>query len=576
VAADSPPAPAAAGSAAGDEPLSAAVRRGALAAILAVGAALRIDRLDWGLPEFLFPDTVNFHLRPAAELVAKGDVYMSSSLLGHPPLLGYLLSGLIWLRNALTGRYLPGEASLLRTELPWIDLLGRGLTVALALLSLLVCYRLTLRLFGARVALLATAAFALCPIHVLESHRTTPDILMLLLMLLSADLALLARERRKTSWLLLSFAAAGLAGAAKYTGIAIATLPVWVALEQRRAWTRRLGLALAGGLVALALLAAGFGPVALQPERIYKAVHFQVVAIGKHGMVGTDIMGQGWQYARFVYPAVLTFPYMMGWPFYLLALAGVPLAWRHHRRATLLLAIAIGPFFVGQATGKVIVPRYFLPFAPYFAIFAAVALDRLWRRRRGAGLAVLAATCAYTGVLDASFNRQMRLEPQKELGAFLERVLAAQPQRLQPLRVGYPSIFLFPYDSAMPYMSRPEVQMVYFPDPYVHLRLEPQAPPVESEVLRNDRRWVKETGVEVVVVPNWIEYSIVREKPHGYAAGILRRLADGSLGFRLAAAPSTRFFTEDLYAWGDPMLRTHTDTGIQGYRIYLRNDLPLP
>ena len=47
---------------------------------------------------------------------------------------------------------------------------------------------------------------------------------------------------------------------------------------------------------------------------------------------------------------------------------------------------------------------------------------------------------------------------------------------------------------------------------------------------------------------------------------------DGSLGFRLGGEFQTRFWSQALYTWGDPMLDTHWETAIAGYKVFVRTE----
>jgi hypothetical protein len=77
--------------------------------------------------------------------------------------------------------------------------------------------------------------------------------------------------------------------------------------------------------------------------------------------------------------------------------------------------------------------------------------------------------------------------------------------------------------------------------------------------------------VDAVVVPSWIENAVNRMQTPGASHAFLRALGDGSLGFREAGDFRTRYPTECLYTWGDPMLDTHWETAIAGYRVYVRD-----
>ena len=113
--------------------------------------------------------------------------------------------------------------------------------------------------------------------------------------------------------------------------------------------------------------------------------------------------------------------------------------------------------------------------------------------------------------------------------------------------------------------------MVYFPEPDQNLRQVAARVLSDDERLALERQWVRDTGVEVVVLPDWVENGVLRERPDGPIAGFYRRLADGRLGFRLAADFRSHYLTEALYVWADPMLETHLETGILAYKVFLRD-----
>src|SRR6185503_19003869 len=112
----------------------------------------------------------------------------------------------------------------------------------------------------------------------------------------------------------------------------------------------------------------------------------------------------------------------------------------------------------------------------------------------------------------------------------------------------YPSRIWLHYDAVARFIRRPDTRLVEFPPPYANPFLdEGAAPPA--------REWLE--GVQVVVLPSWVENGVQRAKPQGLAGSFYDALADGRLGFRLAADLRSHYLTEWLYTWGDPMLNTH-------------------
>jgi hypothetical protein len=140
--------------------------------------------------------------------------------------------------------------------------------------------------------------------------------------------------------------------------------------------------------------------------------------------------------------------------------------------------------------------------------------------------------------------------------------------------IAYPSLFVLEYDAVKPIRTIPNAAVVYFPREYQNPRLEPDTPPPEDVQRASDRQWIEQNDVRAVVVPSFFESAVRRERPDGVTVAFYRRLADGSLGFRQAGDFHTRFWTQGLYTWSDPMLDTLWEEGIAGYKVYLRADDP--
>jgi hypothetical protein len=513
-----------------------------LIAIVASGTVLRAHRLDWGLPGYNFPDDVMHFLRPATRAAAGGGWLPDGFV--HPPVLVDLLAGAFRLWGLATGEaiQLPRVAATAQSET--LTLVGRALNVGLAALSIALVHAVARRLAGQGVGLLAAAGFALAPLHVLESHRLAPDIPAVLLGLVAAWLALVADERRSAASLAGSAAAAGLAAATRYTAVFAIGAPLW-ALARRR-WALVL-LALVGAGVAGGFL-VGCIPCLCRLERFVADLRL-IATLGYAVQAPGVTLAGGWTQHRWVYPLLVGLPYMMGWPLYLLSLAGLGVLWRRNRRAAGFLLALVAPCVILVGGSRAAVPRYYLQVSPFLAISAAAALATLAERRRTLATALGVAAYGYTAVLTASQVARLDLGPQHAVGALVER-LASRPGG-QPLVVAYPSRIWLHYDAVAGLIRRPDTRLV-----------EAGAPAA--------RDWLDDAGVEVVVLPSWIENGVLRARPHGLAGTFYEALADGRLGFRLADDFRSHYLTEWLYTWGDPMLNTHWETAIAGYRVFVR------
>jgi hypothetical protein len=534
----------------------------ALILILAVGIVLRAFRLDWGLPGYVFPDAAIHFIHPAIVAAAGGPLVPPQFV--HPTVVFLLLTGAFRVWSLVTGR--PIDPVLASPQFWTFTLVGRVVMLILAGLSILLVFTVARRLVGQRAALLASACFALAPLHVLESHRIGPDIPMILLALLAMQLALAAAARRRTATLLGAFACAGLAAATKYTGVFTAAVPAWAAAGWPLGRRGRWALVVTGGVAVVAGFALGCAPCFFALDRFERGLRL----IGTYGylvgMPGVDLTG-AWPQQRWVYPLVVAFPYMLGWPVYVAALAGLALLWRRDRRAAGFVLAAIGPYFLFMGGAISAVPRYYLLLAPGFAIAAGACLDALWGAGRG-GVAAVGAILAYTAALSASQVARLGLGPQRDVGRVVAALASDAAREGRQLVVAYPNRFALPYDAVRPELLHARVRIVEFPAPYGHLAAEVLAPlgdagssPAAEEPLAAD----------VVVLPSWVENAVRRARPDGQTATFFHRLGTGELGYRSAGEFRQPFLTERLYTWGDPMLDTHWETAIAGYKVFVRS-----
>jgi hypothetical protein len=333
---------------------------------------------------------------------------------------------------------------------------------------------------------------------------------------------------------------------------------------------RRLGWIVLGGVLvlgadALACLAAFF-----DWERSWTTASAVIRYSYVVGMPGVDLSGHGWVYTRYLYALIVSLPYVMGWAAHLAALVGLVVLVRSAPQAAGIVLAFVVPFYAIMGGATAVVPRYYLPLGPYLAIAAGAALDRgLEGRRRWLGVAAVVLVLGYTGALTLSQCRRLGLGPQRAVAALVADEAHRTPP---PLAVAYPHILVLYYDAVRPLVEPiPGVKMVYYPAEYQNIRHETGDTPPEAERLARERRWVEEKDVRVVILPSWVENGVRRERPDGATAGFYRHLADGSLGFHLAGDFRTRYWTEGLYTWAEPMLDTHWETALVGYRVFVRS-----
>jgi 4-amino-4-deoxy-L-arabinose transferase-like glycosyltransferase len=524
---------------------------------VACGTALRAYRLDWGLPGYNFPDDVMHFLRPAARAAA-GGTWLPDAFV-HPPVLIGLLAMTFALWGLVTGHPIERPPLAVTPQLETLTLVGRALNVGLAALSIVMLYLVARRLVGRAGGLLAAAALAFSPLHVLESHRLAPDIPALLFLLVSLYAALVADDRRSTAWLLASGALAGLATATRYTAaLALAGPLLQLARRRGRATVvAAVGAATAAGFLlgcvpCLCRLRQFLGDLGLIATLGY--------AVNAPGVTLVDGLAQ----QRWIYPLVVALPYMMGWALYLLAFTGLWALWRRDRRAASLLLAAVVPYLVLVGASRAAVPRYYLPLLPFLAIAVGAALSGPARPAwRPLAVAVGVVAFGYTGLLAAAQVRRLGLGPQREVGALTATLAERAAARGATLVVAYPSRTWLHYDAVQRFIRRPDVRIVELPVAYTNPFVDPTDTPSPDA-------WLAAQGVDVIVLPSWIENAVYRMRTPATPHAFLRALGDGALGFHEGGDFRTRYPTQCLYTWGDPMLDTHWETAIAGYRVFVR------
>lgn len=571
------------------EDVSRLARRLWLAGILAVGLALRVYRLSWGLPDFIPPDSLNYFIRPAARLVAAAEFIPPS--FAHTPLFVYtiglvdfawshtvgepidlsprpLQKGLGGLRPS-KGRSLLGSQEL-SPQLTELILLARGFCALAATLSIAVVYLVARRLAGTRAALFAAAAFAFCPLHVLESHRVNADGVTILLALLTAHRAVVADQTRSRRGLLAAFAIAGVTGAMRYNGLAIITVPMWTALRWPAKFRERARLLLSGIAIASATVAVGLLPVAFGWQR-FERVFGAMAAAGFAQGGNIDLSGGGWIYTRYVYQLAVTLPYSMGWALYLCALAGLLVLAKSKPRSLGVVLAAVVPFFLVQGAALAVEHRYYQFLLPFLALPAGVALDELMVVRKRIGIATAAVVLGYTAALSGSQCLRLGLGPQQMLAAFIDVKAREASAAGRTLGMAYPGGPDLLYDPIRTQIQNPTVRLRYVP--FVsrrYVRESSEHPPSQAELTRQVREWVVNKDIDVILLPSWQENIVRRSGRNRTAARFYDQLARGTFGFRPVAEFRSRFFTEGLYTWADPMLSTHRATGILGYKVFVK------
>ena len=360
-----------------EKAVSRAERWGMVLVILA-GAGLRIAGIAHGLPLIQHADEK--HLVERAMIMGGGD--LNPHFFDYPTLLIYanlLLDIGLYLAWRILGIVASPEEFALRffSDPTPQYLLGRLLSVAAGVASLVLVWNLGRRLASPRVGFLAASLLAFAPLHVFYSQIAKADIPMAMFVVL-AHLTLLRWLRtganRDAVW---SGVAMGLAAATKYNaGLLGATLLVAVLLRRRREARSAVGvltdrrLWAASGSALAAFLAVS--PYVLMDSATFFADLRRVSAEVRYDEFGFEGIQSAWIHHLMV---------SLGQGFGLLplGLAVVGLAWmvRSNPGEGLLLLVFPLLTLLTIGTWHLAYARYALPVLPLLTIPAAVTLDRL-------------------------------------------------------------------------------------------------------------------------------------------------------------------------------------------------------
>ena len=391
-----------------------------LLGVLLLALALRVWGLGWGLPSA----THYFSYHPDESMIlshAMGMNLLGGDWLPHFYNYGTLQLYLVNAANTLV--FLFGNGTLVKDyaaqHAAWAQqyLVGRWLTVAMGVGTVVATAALGTRLWGRRAGVLAALILAIMPLHVQHSHWLTVDVPATfwgtLSLFWSARLAM-GEDARPLRAALGAGLFAGLAAATKYN-LALALLPLglaalfpfpgphWRTRRGERTGRLRPGLGLAVGLLAalLAFLIACPG-VVLDAARFrhdlgYEAYHVQHLA----GAEFTDT-GSG-----FAYQIRRNLDAGLGLPLLVLCLGSVGYALARRERGDGLLAAFALPYYVLIGLAVVRYARYTIPLLPVLALWTGRLLADVSRlphptRRRGgvvAGAAILLFTLVDTLLL---------------------------------------------------------------------------------------------------------------------------------------------------------------------------------
>lgn len=390
----------------------------ALILLLIIATWLRLPGLQWGLPDqthiFSYhPD--EFHsLRGAISLILGGDP--NPHFFNYGSLYLYLtsLSAVLADSGALGTFTGEGVAQLLRD---W-TVAARHLNLVLALLTVVAVYLVGRQLLGVRPGLLAAAAIAVMPLHVLHSHYATVDVPQALFIALALLYAVKIGQRPVTRDYLLAGLFAGLAMSTKYNGAVVLVAPLVAHFAALRDDEKAVRLVAWQPLAMLAMAALAFLVTSPYTLLDWEAARRDILFELGHMRAGEEPARSadpnGFLFHGLGLTLTTTGATLVG----LLGLVGIIA--RRVRRAGLGLIVFGVVWFVMISLANVRYCRYEVALAPVLAVLVAAAPVALQRKRveaRLVGVLVAGASVALGMWVSAQIGMTLRRDPDpRDLG----------------------------------------------------------------------------------------------------------------------------------------------------------------
>jgi 4-amino-4-deoxy-L-arabinose transferase-like glycosyltransferase len=333
-----------------------------------IGLALRVWSASYGLPDLYHPDEPRIVER--AVRFYQGD--LNPRFFNWPSLYMYVMAGVYGLVFGVSSA--DGVTGAFGRDPALFYLVGRLVTALFGAATLVVLCLAGRIAYGRAVAILAAGFLTVNLLHVRDSHWVTTDVPLTFLITLATYYALRYWRDGRLTHATAAGLITGLAASMKYPG-GLAFLGLLVAHAARRSgwppWRRVAGR---DTLTAAGFAAGGF--VLGTPFALLTPVAFVRGVLDELREVNTVQFGNEADAPGYLFHLAYSLPEAMGWPLYLLALAG--LAWALAVRGTrelVILAFAV-PYLLVIVTWSSHFERYAIPLLPHFTLLAALALVR--------------------------------------------------------------------------------------------------------------------------------------------------------------------------------------------------------
>ena len=358
---------------------------GPLLAVLAAALGLRWAGMGWGLPFAYQPEETSIYVRWAMEFALHHQ--WNPHYFENPSLLIYLLgvefSGIFAVGRLLQFGQDPGDLYMVfRGEQDLFYGLARLNSVLLGTATVFVVYLIGRRLWSDRAGLVAAALLAVNFLHVRNSQYAVNDVPSTFFLVLSFYFTLDVIEKGRWRHYLLAGLMAGLAASTKYNaGMVVVSVAIahWVGHQKLRASLSPVPLAklVSSGVAALAGFVLGT-PYSLLDFREFRAGFLSQLSMGQSPWSGQALNSTAWQFLTGI-------AHGSGLADSVLALVGIALLLRFHRRGAALLLSFLLPYFVFMSAMALFFVRWVVPAMPFVALLAAYGLEEILRGvpRRG-------------------------------------------------------------------------------------------------------------------------------------------------------------------------------------------------
>jgi 4-amino-4-deoxy-L-arabinose transferase-like glycosyltransferase len=346
---------------------------GALVALIVVSSVAHLWALHRDLP--MQDQDEGAFVAPAVQIASTGNP--NPHWFGHPgstviyPLAGFFH---VWGAVAHHGPILTSDPTLtarLQRSPTQFYLIGRLWSIALNVGTLPLLFLVARRAFNSRVALMATALWAVLPFAVYHGQIVRTDSAAVFFGLLALWLCLRLLDEPRIRWGVLAGLTVGLAVSSRYFMVALVPVLVAAAVLPHR---RAVRPALRSAAIVLGSALSGF--VISTPyffldwNTTLDSLRLENAAPGPSSG-GLSPLGNLHFYLGTAIPDSLT------WPLVLLAAVGVLLVLRRPRRPQILLVAFCAVFLTGISVSDVHQQQWVIQILPVLLVFAAFAVDAI-------------------------------------------------------------------------------------------------------------------------------------------------------------------------------------------------------